>query len=123
MGKFSKEKGKRFERQVAGLFRDFGYDAHRSAQFKGNTGQAADVEGTPGIHVECKHQERMNLYDWMAQAQRDARGDIPVVIHKANNKPILVTMTFDDWIQLFNEWHAGTTLTTFERNPAGPGTQ
>ncbi len=111
MGKMSKEKGKRFERQVAGLFNNYGYDARRSAQFKGNTGQAGDVEGVPYIHIECKHQERMNLYDWMEQSVADAAAEgmdtLPVVVHKANNKPILVTMAFDDWVNLYNEYAAG----------------
>lgn len=106
----SKQKGKRFEREVSHLFKDWGYEAHRSAQFKGNTGQAADVEGVPYIHIEAKHQERMNLYDWYEQAERDARangeGRLPVVIHKQNNKPVLVTMHFEHWIQLYNEWKA-----------------
>ena len=114
MGKYSKDKGKRFEREVAGLFRDYGYNAHRTAQFKGNTGDAGDVEGIPGIHVECKHQERMNLYDWMSQSRFDAnaegKGNLPVVIHKANNKPILVTMTFQDWIQIYREYASGKDL-------------
>lgn len=109
MSKFSRDKGKRFEREVANMFKDWGYDAHRTAQFRGNTGQAGDVEGVPGIHIEAKHQEKMRLYEWIEQAQRDAEAGegLPVVIHKANNKPTLVTMRFDDWIQLFNEWVSG----------------
>ena len=109
MGKMSREKGARFERQVAAMFREYGYDeAHRTAQFCGKTGQAADVEGVPGIHIECKHCERMSLYDWIDQAVRDTKDDKkPVVIHKANNKPVLVTMPFDDWIELYSEWDAG----------------
>lgn len=107
----SKQKGKRGELQIASLFREWGYDAHRSAQYKGNTGQAPDIEGVPYIHCEVKFQERMSLYDWMEQSENDARaegaGNLPVVIHKANNKPVLVTMTFESWIQLYNEYHAG----------------
>lgn len=110
MGKMSRDKGKRFERAIALKFQDYGYDAHRSAQCKGNTGQAADVEGPPGIHIEAKAQERMSLYEWMAQSVRDTEasetGDFPVVIHKQNNRDILVTMRFDDWIQLYKEWEA-----------------
>ena len=70
MGKInSKDKGARFERQLAGLFRDYGYSgARRTAQYCGNTGDASDVVGLPGIHVEAKHQEKMYLYDWMEQA-------------------------------------------------------
>lgn len=109
MGKMSRDKGARFERQIASYFREYGYEnAHRTAQFCGKTGQAADVEGIPGIHIECKHCERMTLYDWIDQAVRDTKDDSkPVVIHKANNKPILVTMRLDDWFELYREWDAG----------------
>lgn len=110
----SKQKGARFERLLASRFRDYGYDARRTAQYCGNTGDASDVVGLPGIHIEAKHQERMQLYEWMAQAQRDAMangGDVfPVVFHKKNNADILVTMTFDDWMNLYREWEAGQCL-------------
>lgn len=108
----SKQKGARFERQLASRFREYGYKARRTAQYCGNTGDAADVEGLPGIHVEAKHQERMQLYDWMAQAKRDAAGTgtIPTVFHKKNNAEILVTMEFGDWMQLYTEWEAGRSL-------------
>lgn len=110
-GKMSREKGKRGERTVASLFKEYGYDAKRSAQFCGKTGQAADVVGVPLIHIEVKFQERMCLYDWMNQAIRDSvaegKGNKPVVIHKANNKDLLVTMRFEDWMELYTEWEAG----------------
>lgn len=105
----SKRKGAAFERTVAHLFKDEGYDCRRSAQYCGNTGEAADVVGAPGIHIECKAQEKMCLYDWMEQAKRDSNGSdkLPVVIHKKNNCDILVTMRWQDWIQLYREWEAG----------------
>lgn len=103
----SREKGKRYERHVASLFREEGYSARRGQQFCGLEGDA-DVVGVPYIHVECKHQERMQLYDWIAQAKRDAReGEIPVVIHRRNHCNDLVTMEFTDWIKLYREWEAG----------------
>lgn len=106
----SKQKGARFERYLASLFRDYGYtDARRTAQYCGNTGDASDVVGLPGIHIEAKHQERMQLYDWMDQAKRDSEGtgNIPVVFHKKNNAGILVTMRFDDFMTIYKEWEAG----------------
>lgn len=110
-GKMSRDKGKRGERFTASLFREYGYDAKRSAQFCGKTGQAADVVGVPLLHLEVKFQERMSLYDWMGQAVRDSeaegKGNLPVVIHKQNNKDLLVTMRFEDWIKLYTEWEAG----------------
>ena len=110
----SKQKGARFERLLASRFRDYGYNARRTAQYCGNTGDASDVVGLPGLHVEAKHQEQMRLYDWMAQAKRDAEaggGDkLPAVFHKKNNAPILVTMELDDFMNLYREWEAGFDL-------------
>ena len=109
----SKNKGARFERELAGRFREYGYDARRTAQYCGNTGDASDVVGLPGIHIEAKHQEKMCLYDWMAQAKRDAKagGDnLPAVFHKKNYAEVLVTMEFDDFMKLYCEWEAGMAL-------------
>ena len=102
----SKQKGARFERSLASKFREYGYNARRTAQYCGNTGDASDVVGLPFIHIEAKHQERMQLYDWMEQAKRDSKGsgNFPVVFHKKNNADILVTMTLDDWMQIYKEF-------------------
>lgn len=110
----SKQKGARFERLLASKFREYGYDARRTAQYCGNTGDASDVVGLNGLHIEAKHQETMRLYDWMAQAKRDAEaggeGRLPAVFHKKNNAPILVTMELDDFMNLYREWEAGFDL-------------
>lgn len=103
MGKFSRDKGARFERELAQMFRDNGIDAERTAQHCGKNGDAPDVKGIPGCHIEAKAQERMSLYNWMEQAilDSDKTGDAPVVIHKQNRKPILCTMLWKDWIDLY----------------------
>lgn len=105
----SKQKGARFERQLASRFREYGYDARRTAQYCGNTGDASDVVGLPGLHIEAKHQEQMRLYEWMSQAKRDSEGTgrLPAVFHKKNNAEILVTMTLDDFMNLYREFEAG----------------
>ena len=110
----SKQKGARFERLLASKFREYGYaDARRTAQYCGNTGDASDVVGLPFLHVEAKHQERMNLYEWMDQAKRDAKAGnenrMPAVFHKKNNCDILVTMTFDDFMEIYKEYEASMT--------------
>lgn len=102
----SKQKGARFERKLARIFKEMGYtDARRTAQYCGNTGDASDVVGLPHIHVEAKHQEKMRLYEWMDQAKHDAKENdeflLPAVFHKQNGKAILVTMELEDWMQLY----------------------
>ena len=99
----SKDKGKRFELMVAEILRNHGFEARRTAQYCGNTGDASDVVGLNGIHIECKAQETMRLYEWMAQAIRDSENtaELPAVFHKQNRKDILVTMRLSDWITLY----------------------
>ena len=108
----SKAKGARFERHLASRFREYGYNARRTAQYCGNTGDASDVVGLPGLHIEAKHQETMRLYEWMSQAKRDSEGTgrFPAVFHKKNNAEILVTMRLDDFMNLYREWEAGFDL-------------
>lgn len=108
----SKQKGARFERDLAKKLREYGYETRRTAQYCGNTGDAADVVGLPYIHIEAKAQERMQLYDWMAQAKRDASGTgkLPAVFHKKNNCKILVTMELDDFMKIYTEFEAGKEL-------------
>ena len=102
-----KQKGARFERELAEKFKEYGFtDSRRTAQYCGNTGDASDVVGLPGIYIECKHQETMRLYEWMEQAKNDAKASgkaniLPAVFHKKNRADVLVTMTLDDWMQLY----------------------
>lgn len=106
----SKQKGARFERLLASKFREYGYsEARRTAQYCGNTGDASDVVGLPGIHVEAKHQEKMQLYDWISQAKRDSAGTgkLPAVFHKKNNHNILVTMELEDFMEIYREYESG----------------
>ena len=112
----SRQKGARFERTLAKILRDeYGYDeARRTAQYCGNTGDASDVVGLPYIHIEAKHVERLNIYDAMAQAKRDAKaggkGLLPAVFHKKNNCKIIVTMELDDFMKIYTEFEAGKEL-------------
>lgn len=108
----SKEKGARFERELASKFREYGYtESRRTAQYCGNTGDASDVVGLPGLHIEAKHQEKMCLYDWMAQSKRDAANNgtdlIPIVVHKKNYADILVSLKLDDFMTIYREWESG----------------
>lgn len=103
----SREKGKRGELELARALRALGYDCRRGQQFSGKNGDA-DVVGLPGIHIECKRVERLNLEDAMAQAGHDAReGEKPAVFHRKNRSRWLVTMELQDFMELYREWEAG----------------
>ena len=99
----SRQKGKRGELELAKVLREAGYDTRRGQQYSG-TETSADVVGLPGIHIECKRVENLNVYNALAQAIRDTgeNGDLPAVFHRKNNQPWLVTMRLDDWLKIFS---------------------
>lgn len=100
----SREKGRRGEAELARKLREYGYKTRRGQQFSGANGDA-DVVGLDGIHIECKRNERLDVYGAMSQSRHDARdGEIPTVMWRKNNCEWLVTMTLDDWITLYREW-------------------
>lgn len=102
----SRAKGAAGERELANILRGYGYDCRRGQQYSGANGDA-DVIGLPGIHIEVKRVERLDLYGAMAQAIGDARaGELPAVFHRKNYCDWLVTMRLEDWIRLYREWDA-----------------
>lgn len=105
----SKQKGARGEREFAKFCRDHGWaEVRRTAQYCGNTGDASDCVGLPGIHQEVKRVERLNIEDAMAQSKRDAEAnggeEIPIVAHRKNNCEWLITMRAEDWFVLYNNY-------------------
>lgn len=94
----SRQKGKRGERELARKLNELGFETRRSVQYCGANGDA-DVIGIPGIHIECKRVENLNIHKAMAQAIADAReGETPVVFHRKNGGEWLVTMRLPpDW--------------------------
>ena len=102
-GKMSKDKGKRGERELAKILKGFGYDTRRGQQYCGANGDA-DVVGLPGIHIECKRVEKLNLYDALDQAARDAKGEeLPAVFHRKNDCKWIVSMYLEDWERIYKE--------------------
>lgn len=101
----SKRKGNHGENELAHILSDHGYQSRRGFQINGQTDEA-DVIGLPGIHIECKRVEQLNIYKAMDQSKRDARdGEIPVVIHRRNRDEWKVTMLLEDWLRLYGRWN------------------
>lgn len=99
----SRAKGARGERELAAKLREHGFiNAKRGQQYSGAAGNADVIDALPGVHIECKRVERLNLYDAMAQSMHDARrGEMPVVMHRKNDCAWLCTMRLDDFIELY----------------------
>lgn len=106
MGKFSRDKGKRGELELAHKLQELGFpDAHRSQQYCGSA-SSADVLGLPGVHIEVKRTEALSLYKAYNQAVRDVGSseEMPVIFHRRNGKPWLVVMSLRDWAKLYHNY-------------------
>lgn len=100
----SKAKGGRGERELAAELRAHGYDAHRGQQFSGGI-DSPDVYGLPGIHIECKRVERLNIMEAYHQAVRDSEGKaIPAVFHRRNREQWMVTLSLNDFMEIYKAW-------------------
>lgn len=117
----SREKGKRGEIQLAHIFEGYGYETRRGQQFSGANGDA-DVVGLPGIHIECKRVEKLNIDKALQQSINDCYADeirqgidlIPAVFHRSNDdrkkdstKGVWkVTLRLKDFMELYKAWDA-----------------
>lgn len=102
----SRRKGKTGEIELARKLREYGWDCRRGQQYSGANGDA-DVVGIPGIHIECKRRNRLEPYEYIAQAQHDAReGELPIVFMRRDYSDWLALMDFDTAMQLIRSWEA-----------------
>ena len=96
----SKRKGSAGERELRDFLTAQGFPAHRNDQrFVGGVGNPdISAVGLEAFHIEVKRVERLNVSEAMRQAERDAAGRIPCVMHRRSREPWLVTMRLADWL-------------------------
>ena len=97
MGRMSRNKGKRGEREAAKeLSRILGIEARRGIQFQGGP-DSPDVitELSDWLHIEVKRSERLAVYEALEQAEDDANGKVPLVLHRRNCKPWIAITYLD----------------------------
>lgn len=101
----SRQKGKRVERLWRDQLREAGFlKAFRGQQYCGAAGNADVVcPELPSMHFEVKGVQNLNVLAAMKQAINDAGKKTPVVAHKKNGEPWLITMLAADWLELVKE--------------------
>ena len=119
MGRFSRNKGKVGERELAHeLTRVLGVSARRGVQFRGGSGSPDVIADIPDVHIECKRTERFRLYEALDQAVADAGANVPVVLHRQSRKPWVAFIRLDDLptpvqkLAFINNQQSNTTETT-----------
>jgi len=102
MARASQRKGATGERELAALLQEYGYPVERGGSL--TFGEVPDLVGLPGVHIEVKRVERLNVLEAYQQAVRDAerfQDGVPVLFHRRNRSPWLVTMEITDWLELY----------------------
>jgi Holliday junction resolvase len=102
----SRAKGSRTERELAKeLNKEMGWHARRTAQTCGKFGDAdIHIPELPQVLVESKAVQTLNVVAAMNRAVEDAAaaGKLPVLCHKKNRTPWLLTIRLSD-LRLFME--------------------
>ena len=96
----SKKKGSAGERELCAVLTAAGFPAHRNDQrfLGGYDNPDIDAEGLEAYHFEVKRVERLNVSDAFAQAVMDSAGKVPVVAHRKNREPWLITLKLENWL-------------------------
>ena len=107
-GKTSQRKGRGGELEICRILQSHGIDTQpwQAVSF----GSTPDITGVPGIHPEIKRVERLNVPEAMAQAVRDSEkfhDGVPVLFHRRNRSPWLVTMRLEDWLGIYRNHDTG----------------
>jgi hypothetical protein len=98
----SKQKGKTGELEWAKFCHEHGFkEVRRSQQYCGKNQDASDCIGLPNVYQEVKRVEHLNINNAMTTAVQDAGDKIPIVAHRKNRSPWLVTMQAKDWFKLY----------------------
>ena len=101
MGKASREKGKRGEREARDQVKVLWNcpDCVRTAQVSGKF--SSDLMGGPeGLHLEVTRYARVVSYGWMVQAIEDsAPGEVPVVLSKEDRGEWCLTIKLEDSVE------------------------
>lgn len=103
----SRAKGQRAEREFRDLLRAEGWnDARRGQQFRGGVDSPDIVcPSLDGFRIEVKHQERVNLAQWMAQIERDAGAEkTPILAMRRNGLPFVISMRAETFFRLLSAY-------------------
>lgn len=101
MGRTEQRKGRRGELELCRVLAGYGYDMRpgRPASF----GEEPDIVGLPGIHIEVKRRENVDISTALKQATADAEkfGDgLPVVFTRGNRQNWRVVMDLSAFMEL-----------------------
>jgi len=104
-----KRKGSAFELEVARFLQGAGFPHAERAYGAGRQDDRGDIDGLPGLVIECKNHKTHDLSGWLDEAERErnnARADYGVVVVKRRGKAAAkayAVLTLEDFARLWAE--------------------
>jgi len=110
-GKASRVKGHTFERDMAKIFREMGWEkcVTSRAESKAKDDQKIDLCFTDPFNVQCKAVENLgSIHKVLAEMPEDTNYN--VVMHKRSRSGVIVAMTLEDFAEIVNKLTANNIL-------------
>jgi hypothetical protein len=101
-GRYPLARGKRGELEVAELLRPL-FPEVRTRRAGGESARdtrGSDLVGTAPYVCQIKRRERLNVVEAWNEAAQNANGAVPLLIHRRDHSPWLVTMSLEEWMEL-----------------------
>lgn len=100
MSRAARRKGADGERELASAYRQAGFECARTP-LSGGMQWKGDIQGIPGVHVEAKRRERLNIWEAIDQVLAEAQPtDLPAVHFRRNRSDWWVAIPFEEFIEL-----------------------
>ena len=112
-GSANRRKGHALERDVVNILKGYGYTA-TTARYSSKEldDLLCDIVTTAPLSIQCKAVERLSIgvHDLLKEMKQNGLVNAAVV-HKRNNKSLVVTLELDDLLQLFQAYKKGEVFT------------
>lgn len=101
----SKNKGNRLELDTVKWLQDLGYKAATArAESRNLDNLGCDIVDNSPFSIQCKHNERLSMpVHELLKEMKANELDFPIVMHKRNNKGVVVSMGLEDFQKLIKD--------------------
>lgn len=109
MGKASRDKGKRAEREVVRIFEAAGIPCRRRWEQQSKLGGQEDGDlaiGDTEIYGEVRYRETLNIPAWIRELEEKAAGRERALIFRRSREPWYVAIPLDDYIAFLQHQEA-----------------
>lgn len=102
MSAASRRKGKVGELELVTLLKENGFDCWRTPNSGAMHYAKGDINGLPGLHIECKRAERIEIQKWVDQSLLDCpAGLAPVVVWRASRHAWRADLPLIDFLPMY----------------------